>query len=90
MSDYRFNVSQLLQEPTGATRRYELDDEQLDLRDGRYVRPVKGRVQLTRTQNGVLADVDAHGDVRLECARCLDEMSQPNGRCRAPGLLVTW
>jgi uncharacterized protein len=77
MSEYRFNVAQLLQEPTGATRRYELDDEQLDLGDGRRVRPVKGHVRLTRTQNGVLADVDAYGQLQIECGRCLEEMVQP-------------
>ncbi|MDQ5852198.1 MAG: DUF177 domain-containing protein [Chloroflexota bacterium] len=77
MSEYRFNVAQLLQEPTGATRRYELDDEQLDLGDGRRVRPVKGHVRLTRTQTGVLADVDVRGQLQIECARCLTEINQP-------------
>lgn len=77
MSEYRFNVSQLLQEPTGATRRYELDDEQLDLGDGRRVRPIKGHVRLTRTQNGVLADADVRGELQVECARCLTEVTQP-------------
>ena len=76
MSEYRFNVAQLLQEPTGATRHYKLDDEQLDLGDGRRVQPVKGAVRLTRTQNGVLADVDAGGQVQIECGRCLTETSQ--------------
>ena len=77
MSEYRFNVSQLLQEPTGATRCYELDDEQLDLGDGRRVRPIKGHVRLTRTQNGVLADADIRGELQVECARCLTEVTKP-------------
>jgi uncharacterized protein len=77
MSEYRFNVSQLLQEPIGATRRYELDDEQLDLGDGKRVRPIKGHVRLTRTQNGVLADADVRGEIQLECGRCLTELTQP-------------
>ncbi len=77
MSEYRFNVSQLLQEPTGATRRYELDDEQLDLGDGRRVRPIKGHVRLTRTHKGVLADADVRGELQVECARCLTEVTQP-------------
>ncbi len=79
MSEYRFNVAQLLQEPTGATRHYDLDDEQLDLGDGRRVTPVKGSVRLTRTQKGVLADVDADGQLQIECGRCLEEISQPLG-----------
>lgn len=77
MSEFRFNVSQLLQEPIGATRRYDLDDAQLDLGDEQRMRPVKGHVRLTRTQNGVLADVDAHGQVELECGRCLTQIDQP-------------
>ena len=76
MSEFRFNVAQLLQEPTGATRHYDLDDDHLDLGDGLEVRPVKGHVRLTRTQNGVLADVDAHGQVWLQCGRCLEDMQQ--------------
>jgi uncharacterized protein len=77
MSEYKFNVSQLLQEPTGATRRYELDDEQLDLGDGRRVRPIKGKVRLTRTQKGVLADATIRGRLQVECGRCLIETTQP-------------
>lgn len=77
MSEYKFNVAQLLQEPTGATRRYELDDERLDLGDGSYVRLIKGNVRLTRTQNGVLADANVSGEIQIECGRCLTEVTQP-------------
>src|ERR671927_436666 len=76
MSEFRFNVAQLLQEPVGATRRYDLDDDHLDLEDGLQVRPVQGHVRLTRTQNGVLADADAQGAVWLECGRCLNQTQQ--------------
>ncbi len=76
MSEFRFNVAQLLQENVGATRRYELDDKELSLGENLFVRPVKGQVRLTRTQNGVLADVDAEGRVMLECGRCLAEVDQ--------------
>lgn len=76
MSEFRFNVSQLLQELVGATRRYELDDEKLDLGEGLSVRPVQGTVRLIRTLNGVLADVDARGAVELQCARCLADLNQ--------------
>lgn len=75
MSEFRFNVAQLLQESVGATRHYELDDKELALGEGSFVRPVKGHVRLTRTHKGVLADVDAHGAVELECARCLSPLS---------------
>lgn len=77
MSDFRFNVAQLLQEPVGAIRRYELDDERLDLGDGNAVQPVKGDVRLTRTAKGVLADVNVTGTLQIECGRCLTDFSQP-------------
>lgn len=76
MSEYRFNVSTLLQQPTGAIRQYDLDDERLDLDDGLMVAPVKGHLRLTRTLKGVLADADLHGPVELECGRCLTTLSQ--------------
>lgn len=77
MSEFRFSVSQLLQEPTGATRRHELDDAQLVVDETLRMHPVKGHVRLTRTPKGVLADADVHGNVDLECGRCLTQYEQP-------------
>lgn len=77
MQEFRFNVSQLLQEPTGAFREYQLDDAQLPLDDGLTMQPVVGEVRLTRTPNGVLADADVQGNVELECSRCLSSYQQP-------------
>lgn len=77
MSDFRFSVSQLLQEPTGAVRRHELDDTELIVDEALRMHPVQGRVRLTRTPKGVLADAKVHGAVDLECGRCLTEYEQP-------------
>lgn len=77
MSEFRFSVSQLLQEPTGATRHHELDDRELVVDETLRMHPVQGRVRLTRTPKGVLADVQARGDVDLDCGRCLTEYAQP-------------
>lgn len=77
MSEFRFNVSQLLQEPTGAVRHHELDDPQLVVDETLRMRPVKGHLRLTRTPNGVLADAQVHGNVELECGRCLTQFEQP-------------
>lgn len=77
MSEFRFNVSQLLQEPTGATRQYELDDAQLNLDQELTLKPVVGGVRLTRTPDGVLADAEVEGKVELECSRCLTLYEQP-------------
>ncbi len=77
MSEFRFNVSQLLQEPTGAFREYQLDDAQLPIDAELRMQPVVGDVRLTRTPLGVLADADVQGNVELECSRCLTSFQQP-------------
>ena len=77
MSEFRFNVSQLLQEPTGATRHYELNDERLDLGDSLELRPVVGQMRMTRTPHGVLVDARVRGNAELQCGRCLVMYDQP-------------
>lgn len=77
MSEFRFSVSQLLQEPTGATRHHALDDAQLTVDETLRMRPVLGTVRLTRTPKGVLADVQARGNIEMECGRCLTTFAQP-------------
>ncbi|HEX6291361.1 MAG TPA: DUF177 domain-containing protein [Herpetosiphonaceae bacterium] len=77
MSEFRFSVSQLLQEPTGATRQYELDDAQLVVDDTLRMQPVAGRVRLTRTPKGILADATVRGNIEIECGRCLTRYQHP-------------
>src|SRR5262245_51215158 len=64
----QFNVSQLLRDPVGSTRRYALEPEA----------PVhRGNVSLTRVPGGVL--VHCEGDVVLDanCSRCLAAFGYP-------------
>ena len=74
----RFNVAQLLRQPIGATRRYEIDepaeiaDDQINL-----VGPIRGTVTLLRTQRGILATAHLKQAVRVQCARCLDDIETP-------------
>ena len=77
MSEFRFSVSQLLQEPTGATRFHQLDDAELITDNQLRMHPVQGTLRLTRTPNGVLADAKLHGSIELECGRCLTEYAEP-------------
>lgn len=77
MSDLRFNVAQLLQEHVGGTRQHEFDDPVLALGEGLEMRPVRGKVKLTRTKSGVLAHASAEGEVVVECVRCLTGYAQP-------------
>ena len=73
----QFNVAQLLKEPTGATRQYELN-ESLDGLDKELkpLGPLVGVLQLLRTNSGVLASGDLSTAVRVTCNRCLEPIAQ--------------
>jgi uncharacterized protein len=63
-----FNVSSLLREPVGSSRRYTLDPEP----------PVRsGQVELIRVPKGVLVRAAAEVDVAAECSRCLERFVRP-------------
>jgi uncharacterized protein len=66
----QFNVAQLLKEGTGETREYEIEEEELELEDT-DASSVKGRVRLTRTHDGILADARLTLAAKRQCARCL-------------------
>jgi uncharacterized protein len=73
----QFNVAQLMRQPTGATRHYQIDepsgivDEDLQL-----VGPIHISVRLLRTQRGVLVTADVQQTVRLQCVRCLTNVER--------------
>jgi len=68
------NVSQLLQEPIGATREYTVDEEASIA--GRQS-PVRGEITLTRTDRGVLVQGRLKSEIRLTCSRCLAQSLLP-------------
>jgi uncharacterized protein len=57
-----FNVSQLLRQEVGASRRYELEPEE---------QVIHGQVELIRTPGGVLVRCDAIVGIDAVCSRCL-------------------
>ena len=69
-----YNVSQLLMEPTGSTRRYQLD-EPLAVPGGgpenSGVGRATGTVRLLRTHHGLLVYATVDVQVTATCARCL-------------------
>lgn len=68
-----YNVAQLLMEPTGATRRFELDGPVPEIDDDRRA---TGRVELLRTHQGLLLNATIRFQTVSECARCLVGIAQ--------------
>lgn len=79
VSELQFNVSQLLKQPTGATRLYSihlktarsLDD------DITFVSPLRGEVKFLRTGADILVIGNLEGRVRKSCPRCLNDFTTP-------------
>lgn len=65
------NVAQLLKEPVGSSRSYDIDGTI----DGEVEGPVKGRVKLIHTNRGVLAQGELSVEAKLACSRCLGAFS---------------
>jgi uncharacterized protein len=66
----RYNVAQLLKEPIGSTRSYQL--EEVFAGAERIADRVSGTLRLLRTHQGVLATGNLQVDVTLDCGRCLE------------------
>ncbi len=65
-----FNVSQLLREPSGFTRDYEIDEE-VAVAGVNIVCPITGRVKLMRTEDGIWVSAPLDGVMPGSCSRCL-------------------
>jgi uncharacterized protein len=70
------NVSQLLKEPIGSSRKYKLD-ETIDIAGDGHESPVSGDVSLLRTQRGVLVRGKMQTRLGLTCSRCLVKFDSP-------------
>jgi uncharacterized protein len=64
------NVAQLLKEPVGSIRDYELD-ESVDIVGDGVGSQVKGKFRLTRTNRGILVKGTVSTGVEITCSRCL-------------------
>jgi len=68
----QINVSQLLQEPIGATREYEVD-EATEIIDDEKKYTVQGKCRLLRTNRSILVKCALSTEVELICNRCLGQ-----------------
>lgn len=66
------NVGFIVSEDNGFVRDFEFDFAELNLAHDLHLFKVSGNAQFTRTQQGLLADVQFAGMVAGECSRCLD------------------
>ncbi|MBI3361226.1 MAG: DUF177 domain-containing protein [Chloroflexi bacterium] len=73
----RLNVGFLLKEGVGYSREFQFGEPHAQVADDLDVTNLRGRVRLTRTPQGLYANGQIAGDVRAECGRCLEEVSQP-------------
>lgn len=72
----QFNVSTLLHEPIGSTRRVEVEDEPVRVPEAGFDEVASGDVRLTRTPRGVLVQAQLDVAPTLECARCLTSFTR--------------
>lgn len=74
----QYNVAQLLKEPIGAVRRFELveDISELDT-DWSALGPLVGKLELIRIHSGVLARANLSTALQVGCSRCLEPIAMP-------------
>lgn len=72
----QFNVSQLLQEPIGSTREYQVNEAADVIGDGKS-NTVQGECHLLRTQRSILVKCTLDTEVELTCNRCLGRFRHP-------------
>ena len=65
----QINVSQMLKEPIGSTRNYEVSGA-VDITGGGVDSKIQGRVALTRTDRDILVKGTLHTEVEVTCSRC--------------------
>ena len=72
----QINVSQLLREPIGSTRDYQVNEVADIYGDGKDY-PLQGEVSLLRTQRSILVKCVLNTEVELTCSRCLNRFRHP-------------
>ncbi|MDA1127440.1 MAG: DUF177 domain-containing protein [Chloroflexi bacterium] len=65
----QYNLAQLLMEPTGSTRDYEVDESFRGPEDG--MDRVQGWIRVLRTHQGVIVSARLETQVSLTCSRCI-------------------
>ncbi len=73
-----WNVTGLLTDAPGSDRSEIIEGAAIDVGpDLRLAGPIGGRVRLSRTNRGILAQANLHTSLALECSRCLRDVVYP-------------
>ena len=72
----RINVSQLLKEPVGSLRRYQIN-EAVEIDEDKQSYPVMGEVELMRTDRSILVEGTLQTEPAITCSRCLISFTCP-------------
>lgn len=72
----QYNVAQLLKEPTGSFRSYQIEETLPGTK--RTTDSIEGPVRIIRTHQGVLVNADLKVQSVLGCSRCLGEFIWPS------------
>lgn len=72
----QINVSQLLQEPIGSLRDYQVD-EVADITGDSKGSLLHGTCELLRTQRSILVKCRLNTEIELTCSRCLNTFQHP-------------
>jgi uncharacterized protein len=71
------NVSQLLLDPIGSTREYDID-EAIDITgEGKNSNRILGHCDMLRTQRSILVKCSLNTEIELTCHRCAGNYQQP-------------
>ena len=73
----QFNVSQLLKDPIGSIRKYEIVEDLGDFEEFEALNPIVGTVQMLRTHSGVLVSGELSTALCVTCSRCLEPAVMP-------------
>ena len=76
---FQFNVAQLLKQPSGTRRVYDIDTSEVPPLDDdlKVITPFRGQVRFTRVGIGILVTGELETTVELECTRCLTAFQTP-------------
>ena len=70
------NVSQLLRDPIGSTRVFQIDETVDIIGDGKNHK-IQGKCNMLRTQRSILVKCALNTEVELTCSRCLGKFRHP-------------